>query len=248
VKQNETAAGSQKPPRAHQSVFEPAPGDRRPGGDHDRVTEPVLAAAGLGVGLLLLAGAVLGLVGVGVSGWRAVPTPWPWWTNVLVIAALASSVVLFGLIVGTLAVRLKDAAASGLTGGRSREAFRSGSLPPEFERMSGAEFENEVAELLRGLGYSVRPTPPSSIHDVDLLLETAGRKVAVQLKRWNAPVGDRAVYAAFVGRIHHGTDEAWLITTSRFTSKAVKLAKTTGVRLVDGAELAGWLGDRREEE
>ncbi len=110
--------------------------------------------------------------------------------------------------------------------------------------MGAAEFEQEVAVLLRGLGYAVRPTTQSSVPGVDFLLQGAGsRRVAVQLKRWNAPVGDRSVYALFIGRITHGTDEAWLITTSWFTPKAIKLAETSGVRLVDGAELTTWLED-----
>jgi len=123
-----------------------------------------------------------------------------------------------------------------------------GSVPERFGRMGAAEFEAEISGLLRGFGYVVRPTPPSNIHDVDLILETTSRRVAVQLKRWTAPVGDRSVYGLFAGRIHHSTDEAWLITTSRFTPKAVRLARTTGVRLVDGAELAGWLEDRSNAE
>jgi Restriction endonuclease len=127
-----------------------------------------------------------------------------------------------------------------------RTAFPS--LPSRFERMGAAEFEAEVSALLRAQGYAVRPTPPSCIHDVDLLLEKTGRKVAVQLKRWNARVGDRSVYALFTGRIHYQTDEAWLITTSRFTLKAARLAGTTGVRLVDGAELAGWVVDDGDGE
>lgn len=144
----------------------------------------------------------------------------------------------------TREVRLKGAARLKPLSGWPPEAFRlrrSPTLPVRFERMDEAEFETEVGKLLRDLGYTVRPTPPANIHDVDLLLEMASRRVAVQLRRWNALVGDRSVYAAFVGRIHHGTDEAWLITTSRFTSKAIKLARTTGVRLVDGNELAQWL-------
>ena len=107
--------------------------------------------------------------------------------------------------------------------------------------MDVAELEAEVSRLLRELGYTVRSAPQSGLHDVDLLLEMTGRKVAVQLKRWKAPVGDRSVYALFTGRIHYATDEAWLITTSEFTRKAIKLAETTGVRLVDGDELAEWL-------
>ena len=55
------------------------------------------------------------------------------------------------------------------------------------------------------------------------------------------------MYCLFTGRIHYGTDEAWLITTGRFTPRAVKLDGTTGVRLEDGDELADWLCGRREE-
>jgi hypothetical protein len=115
-----------------------------------------------------------------------------------------------------------------------------------FEGMGVAEFEAQVSGLLRELGYAVRPAPQSGLHDVDLLLETTSRRVAVQLKRWKAPVGDRSVYALFTGRIRYATDEAWLITTSEFTRKALKLAETTGVRLVDGAQLAEWFASREE--
>jgi len=234
VKRDETTAVTHEPPGDLRSASLPAqaPSGRRPG-DGDHAAELVLAGAGLAAALLLLTGAV--------------PASWPWWTNVLVIAALASSMILFGLIAATRAFLLRDAATPGSR--RYREAFGRGtssSLPARFERMGGAEFEAEVSELLRKRGYTVRPTPPSDVHDVDLLLKMTGRKVTVQLKRWNAPVGNRAVYAAFVGRIHHGTDEAWLITTSWFTPKAVKLAKTTGVRLIDGAELADWIEERCE--
>ena len=112
--------------------------------------------------------------------------------------------------------------------------------------MDAAAFEAQVSGLLRELGYAVRPAPLSGLHDVDLLLEATNRRVAVQLKRWKAPVGERSVYALFTGRIHYATDEAWLITTSEFTRKAIKLAETTGVRLVDGVELAEWLAGREE--
>ncbi|MDQ3912724.1 MAG: restriction endonuclease, partial [Actinomycetota bacterium] len=88
-------------------------------------------------------------------------------------------------------IRLRNAA--GPRTARGRVPFwqgRSTGLPERFERMGDAEFEVEVSKILRDLGYTVRPTPPSNIHDVDLLLQMTGRRVAVQLKRWNAPVGD----------------------------------------------------------
>ena len=148
------------------------------------------------------------------------------------------------------AVRLRDVAGPKARAGRTWRLFwqgKSTGLPERFEQMDGAEFEVEVSRILRDLGYSVRPTPPSNIQDVDLLLKMTGCMVAVHLKAWKAPVAERSVYGLFTGRIHYSTDEAWLITTSWFTPKAVKLAETTGVRLVDAAEFAEWLGARRED-
>jgi hypothetical protein len=55
------------------------------------------------------------------------------------------------------------------------------------------------------------------------------------------------VYGLFTARIHYATDEAWLITTSGFTRKAIKLARTTGVRLIDGVEVEEWLASPRQE-
>ena len=208
-----------------------------------RPTDLVLAVAGLVVALCLLAGAVLGVAAIAASGWRATPQAWPAWTNLLSILATLSSVILFASVSTLLTIRLKDAAA-GFRGGSIRGLLRRGrssELPARFERMGGAEFENEVAGLLGDLGYSVQRARVSGDKGVDLILKKGNRKVAVQLKRWTAPVGHRAVQAAFQGRIHHGADEAWLVTTSRFTSRAAELARTTGVRLVDGAELADWL-------
>ena len=175
------------------------------------------------------------------------------WAQLTAFVAVCATLVLLYLRfrpAKTGEVRFRDETGPKARAGRAWGPFwqgKSTGLPERFERMDDAEFEVEVSRILRDLGYSVRPTPPSNIQDVDLLLQMTSCRVAVQLKRWNAPVGHRSVYGLFTGRIHYGTDEAWLITTSRFTPKALKLAETTGVRLVDGDELAEWLDARREE-
>jgi hypothetical protein len=176
---------------------------------------------------------------------------WPLFAALVVVGA----VVLVALFLrsrrtatGT-AVRMHLATNPKPPSARARGAVlrrKSPGFPARFEGMDTAAFEAQVSGLLRELGYAVRPAPQSGLHDVDLLLETTSRRVAVQLKRWKAPVGDRSVYALFTGRIHYATDEAWLITTSEFTRKALKLAETTGVRLVDGAQLAEWFASREE--
>jgi restriction system protein len=70
----------------------------------------------------------------------------------------------------------------------------------------------------------------------------------VQLKRYAVkPIGNDAVGAVFAGMFHYKAKEAWVITTSSFTKKAVQLAKSNGVRLIDGRELEDWLSDLGED-
>jgi len=123
-----------------------------------------------------------------------------------------------------------------------RDTFRD-----SVDYMSGTEFENFMANVFSKKGYPVQLTPGSGDQGVDLLLNIDERRVAVQLKRYTAPVGNAAVQQALAGMIHYKAKEAWVITTSTFTKKARELAKSTGVRLIDHNELEDWLSDLREE-
>jgi HJR/Mrr/RecB family endonuclease len=118
----------------------------------------------------------------------------------------------------------------------------------EINYMSGWEFEDFMADLFRQKGYTTRTTPSSGDQGVDLLLEVEGRKVAVQLKRWVAPVGNKVISHTLGGMIHFGAEEAWVVTTGSFTPKAKEMARSTGIRLIDGAQLSEWLEGLSEGE
>jgi restriction system protein len=107
--------------------------------------------------------------------------------------------------------------------------------------MSGIEFEELMAHFFRSIGYKAQMTKASGDQGVDLLLQKDGRRVAVQLKRYSKPVGNKAVQEALSGMMFYKTQEAWVVSTSSFTKAAVELANGTGVRLVDGLELGGWI-------
>ena len=110
--------------------------------------------------------------------------------------------------------------------------------------MSGTEFEHFMADVFKKQGYVVETTPGSGDQGVDLLLTIDDRYIAVQLKRYSAkPVGNDAVQEVVAGMFHYRAKEAWVITTTSFTKKAVQLAKSTRVRLIDGRELEEWLSD-----
>ena len=70
----------------------------------------------------------------------------------------------------------------------------------------------------------------------------------MQLKRWVASVGNRVVSHTLGGMLHYGAQEAWVVTTGLFTPKAKQMARSTGVRLIDGAQLVQWLDGLSEEE
>jgi restriction endonuclease Mrr len=122
-----------------------------------------------------------------------------------------------------------------------RDAFRE-----SVHYMSGVEFENFMANVFDKKGYHVQTTPHTD-QGVDLLLTIDDRKVAVQLKRYTAPVGNKAVQEVVAGMWHYKAKEAWVITTGSFTKGAVELAKSNRVRLIDGRQLEDWLDDLREE-
>jgi restriction endonuclease Mrr len=131
---------------------------------------------------------------------------------------------------------------------RIESLLRRDAVGDEINYMSGVEFERFMADVFRQKGYGVQSTRASGDQGVDLLLDIDDKKVAVQLKRWTAPVGNAVVGATFAGIAHYGADEGWIITTSTFTRSARALARSTRVRLIDGKELGDWLEGLREQE
>jgi restriction system protein len=94
-----------------------------------------------------------------------------------------------------------------------------------------------MAEVFRKQGYEVELTPKSGDQGVDLLLNKQSLRVAVQLKRYQGAVGNKAVQEIHSGVDYYDADEGWVITTSTYTRSARQLASKNGIRLIDGLEL-----------
>jgi hypothetical protein len=105
------------------------------------------------------------------------------------------------------------------------------------ELMSGTDFEHYMAEVFRDQGYEVELTPQSGDQGVDLLLKKQGLRIAVQLKRYQGAVGNKAVQEIHSGVGYYDADGGWVITTSTYTRGARQLADKLGIRLIDGLEL-----------
>lgn len=114
------------------------------------------------------------------------------------------------------------------------------SKPPReigFPRQSGEEFEAEVAKLLRERGYQIRGTPTTGDQGADLIAMKNGRKIIIQVKRYQGPVGNFSVQEVIGAIRFYDGDEGWVITNSTFTASAKALAQKAGIKLIDGRAL-----------
>jgi hypothetical protein len=107
----------------------------------------------------------------------------------------------------------------------------------ELGSLSGVEFETHVARILRSGGFEVTATPATGDQGADLIATKGIRKVIIQAKRYNQPVGNHAVQEVVAAiRFYRGT-EGMVVTNSTFTPSARALAEKNEIVLIDGAKL-----------
>lgn len=113
------------------------------------------------------------------------------------------------------------------------------------EEMEGHEFEYFCAELLEKRGFvDVEVTKGSGDYGVDILAEKDGVTYAIQCKRYEHPVGVKAVQEAYAGRDYYDRMVGAVLTNQYFTTPAVEAAKKLKILLWDG----GYLESMMEEE
>ena len=100
----------------------------------------------------------------------------------------------------------------------------------------GTDFERCLEAMFVRLGYQVERTETYDF-GADLLLTKQGLRTAVQAKRQEGPVGERAVQQVLAGRVHYKCDGAQVVTNSELMPRAHKLASECEVRVVERPEL-----------
>lgn len=101
--------------------------------------------------------------------------------------------------------------------------------------IEGHDFEYYCAELLEKYGFSnATVTRGSGDQGVDIVAEKDKIKYAIQCKRYDQPVGNKAVQEVAAGRSFYNCNAAIVMTNSTFTSSAIELADKLGVTLWDG--------------
>lgn len=114
--------------------------------------------------------------------------------------------------------------------------------PSDIDLMEGHDFEYYCAELLRRRGFQeVEVTKGSGDYGIDILAEKEGVTYAIQCKRYNAPVGVKAIQEAYAGRDYYDRMVGAVLTNQYFTQPAVEAAKKLKILLWDRGYLEGML-------
>ncbi len=115
----------------------------------------------------------------------------------------------------------------------------------DYDLMEGREFEYFCADLLEKRGFlEVEVTKGSGDNGVDILAEKDGVTYAIQCKRYDEPVGVKAVQEAYAGRDYYDRMVGVVMSNQYFTKNAVDMARKLKIMLWD----RGYLEEMIEEE
>ncbi|MBI5048960.1 MAG: restriction endonuclease [Deltaproteobacteria bacterium] len=105
---------------------------------------------------------------------------------------------------------------------------------------NGLDFERQVHALLKKMGFEADVTKASGDGGIDIIAHSkehiTGGKYIIQCKDWSNPVGEPPVRDLYGVVTAEKANKGILITTSTFTSPAIKFAEDKPLELIDGAK------------
>lgn len=107
----------------------------------------------------------------------------------------------------------------------------------DIDDMDGIQFEYFLEKLFTAMGYKVDVTKASGDQGADLLAEKFGSRIAIQAKRYNGSVGNKAIQEVIGAMQYYGCDKGIVVTNSTFTKSAIALAEKSNVELIDRNKL-----------
>lgn len=106
-------------------------------------------------------------------------------------------------------------------------------------RLTGEQFEDFLRNLFVAMGYRAKVTQKTGDQGADLIVSRPKARIAVQAKRQDQPVGNRAVQELLGGMLFYKCHRGIVATTSTFTRSAQALAaKDQRITLWDARKLS----------
>ena len=104
--------------------------------------------------------------------------------------------------------------------------------------MPRAEFEQLVADLYCALGHEAKRSGGPGDRDFDIVIVAkSGQHWIAQCKQWRGAVGESVVREFYAAMAREHATQGAIITTARFTPKAIQWAQGKSIHLYDGPAL-----------
>lgn len=101
--------------------------------------------------------------------------------------------------------------------------------------MPRVEFEQLVVDLYCALGHAARRTGGPGDRDFDIVIVAkSGQHWIAQCKQWRGAVGESVVREFYAAMLREHATQGAIITTARFTPKAMQWAQGKPIHLYDG--------------
>ncbi|WP_445367900.1 homing endonuclease associated repeat-containing protein [Methylomonas sp. BW4-1] len=111
-------------------------------------------------------------------------------------------------------------------------------------KLTGEQFEIFLEKILHKIGFdSIERTRLSGDFGADLIASRDGKKFCIQAKRYNRPVGNKAVQEVFSSMPIYKADSCMVISNQEFTNAAKKQALECKCILFGRKELQALLND-----
>lgn len=104
--------------------------------------------------------------------------------------------------------------------------------------MSPEEFERWCAKLVSSDGWKASTTKATGDQGADVIAEKGGIRAVLQCKLYSSPVGNKAVQEALAAQHHYRANASAVVTNATYTSSAIALSVTTGVKLLHYSDLS----------
>ncbi|CAN5408293.1 hypothetical protein BH10PAT3_BH10PAT3_5610 [soil metagenome] len=109
--------------------------------------------------------------------------------------------------------------------------------------MTGHGFEQAVANLFRNIGFTAEVSNRGGDGGIDIILQNARRRIAVQCKRYKSTVGPHVIRDLWGTMNYLGFDEGCIVTTTGFTKSVTDFAKDKRIFLIDLNDILKATGD-----
>lgn len=137
---------------------------------------------------------------------------------------------------------IKDKSLTILREKACEERRRSLLRNQNWREMRGIEFEQFLVKVFIELGEDASLTSKSNDQGVDILIRRKNELIAIQVKGYNNSVGNSAIQEVHAGKTFYGCHKSVVITNSKFTKSATKLARSLNCLLIDGSQIDALIG------